>query len=422
VLYFFLSYARGGDDVYVRIFFNDLCTEVRNLAGLRPEEEVGFLDNHSIHPGESWPHSLVDALSRSRAFLPLCSPRYFCSEPCGREWAIFADRIRRHEELNHARPDALIPVRWQPVQRMPRVAVPIQYFAEPQPDPVQPGKGVRQLLRLSRNRDDYLEFVTNLAERIVEVADLHSLAEGPPIAEFDGVVSAFQELGGTTAEAVNGVVPAVAVPVLDDTADRVHFVVSAPTAGTAADPAVGRHDFGYYGESPEQWAPYQPRFPGPLGDYASRIAAQGRLRARVIPVDRLDECLAQARDNNQVVIILVDPWSTKIPANRRILYRYDQRDGHRAAVMIPFSSADAETQAHAEELSESVRRTFPRGTRQPENARFRRGVLTYQSFSADLQAVLEESQNWIFANPVIRRTLPPRTAERPILEGPWETI
>ncbi|MFB9356850.1 TIR domain-containing protein, partial [Actinoplanes nipponensis] len=92
MLYFFLSYARGRDDVYVHQFFQDLSQEVRALAGLGPEAEVGFLDHRSIQPGDVWPETLVDALSRCQAFLALCSPAYFLSEPCGREWAIFAER------------------------------------------------------------------------------------------------------------------------------------------------------------------------------------------------------------------------------------------------------------------------------------------------------------------------------------------
>ena len=45
MLYFFLSYARGDDDEFVRTFYADLCTELRSRAGLRgTNDQIGFFD------------------------------------------------------------------------------------------------------------------------------------------------------------------------------------------------------------------------------------------------------------------------------------------------------------------------------------------------------------------------------------------
>lgn len=417
MLYFFLSYARGVDDGYVLNFFDDLCNEVRSLVGLRPEDRVGFLDVQNIQPGDRWPDELIDALSHCRVFLPLYSPAYFGSEPCGKEWAAFQERVLRHQAQHQTRSSALIPVQWAPLPSLPAVASPIQMVAGLRSAgrrPMRLERGVRQLLRLTRNRDDYLEFVTYLAELIVEAA-ADPVPEGLVHRDFAEMRSAFHPPAVTTVTGVDRVIDGVTV---ESGSDRVYFVVSAPTAETATGPDVGRGEALYYGDSPEKWAPYRPRLDEPLADFAARIAAQSSLRARVTSVDRLDECLEQARRNNQVVVILVDAWSIRIPENQRILYRYDQRDDRPAAVMIPFSSADAETQEHAHELAESVRRTFPRNMRRPEDVRFRRSVLTHQSFDGDLQALLEVSRNRIFADPVIRRPIPPSAGERPILEGP----
>ncbi|WP_430788423.1 TIR-like protein FxsC [Actinoplanes sp. G11-F43] len=416
MLYFFLSYARGSDDTYVRNFFTDLCVEVRLLAGLRESDEVGFLDNESIEPGDVWAATLVDALSRCRSFLPLCSPRFFLSEPCGREWAIFDSRIRLHEQVHRTRPSTLIPLRWLPSKLMPEFAARLQYFVEPQLDGQQPNPGIRQLMRLTRNRDDYLEFVTRLATRIVDAAHSDPLQDGPRDLDWHNVPSAFPLPADLPA--LRPPPPVVNSHPVASSANRVHFVVSAPTSEAAGQPPVGRNDVSYYGAEPADWAPYRPHSPEPIVAYAAKVAFRADLESRVIPVEKLDETLAEARDNNQVVVILVDAWSTRIPRNREILREYDERAERPAAVMIPVNSADDESHRNSMALADSVRETFPGNWNQREDSRFRWRVLDLSNFEPELQTVLAESRNRIFADPVIRRPLPPATAERPILEGP----
>ncbi|MEU4236882.1 TIR-like protein FxsC [Actinoplanes sp. NPDC026619] len=191
MLYFFVGYARGSDDIYVRKFFDDLCVEVRLLAGLQPGEEVGFLDSESIESGDVWAAKLVAALSRCRTFVPLCSSRFFQSEPCGRQWAIFEERIRRHEQLHRTRPSALIPLRWLPSRPAPDFVSGLGYFDEPQLAGQRANSGVRQLMRLARNQDEYLEFISRLAARIVDAAHDDPLEDGPTDLDWHQVPSAF---------------------------------------------------------------------------------------------------------------------------------------------------------------------------------------------------------------------------------------
>ncbi|MBC3842855.1 hypothetical protein GXW82_29795 [Streptacidiphilus sp. 4-A2] len=48
--------------------------------------------DRGMHLGEGWVGRLSDALASCRVFVPLYSPRYFRSEPCGQEWRGFASR------------------------------------------------------------------------------------------------------------------------------------------------------------------------------------------------------------------------------------------------------------------------------------------------------------------------------------------
>jgi FxsC-like protein len=424
VLYFFLSYARGGDDVYVREFFNDLCDEVRALEGLRGDVEVGFLDNRNIPPGDTWSETLVDALARCQSFLALCSPAYFLSEPCGKEWAIFQERARQHQSRTGDSRSTLIPLRWLPSRTMPPAAQVIQYVPEPHWE--LPGRepwrerGIRQLLRIQRNRDVYLEFVTTVAELVVEAT---SHAPSSVVADefpFEIVRSAFHtEEPVSVPPAINGLPPSKIEAIdLIPNSDKVYFVVSAPTSAQAADERLGREDRQFYGATAPDWSPYAPTADGPLADYATRIAAGRSLRAQVAEVDELEACIDRALRDNQIVVLLVDPWSTKMSHNYQVLNRYDRRDDRPAAVMIPWSSDDAETRAKTSELASIVSRTFPRNMRRPHTTTFRQSVLTNDAFRSDLQVVLEESRNRVIASGTLRRPLPGASGSRPILEGP----
>ncbi|HTJ33520.1 MAG TPA: TIR-like protein FxsC, partial [Dactylosporangium sp.] len=129
MLYFFLSYARGDDDHYVHKFYRELCSEIRALTGLGRDVEVGFFDSHSIDPGQRWSEKLVEALLECKTFIPLYSPGYFLSEPCGKEWTIFARRTRNHGWPSDQIPP-LIPLIWMPQLDVPDVVSPYQWSSD----------------------------------------------------------------------------------------------------------------------------------------------------------------------------------------------------------------------------------------------------------------------------------------------------
>ncbi|MDG4784474.1 TIR-like protein FxsC [Micromonospora sp. WMMD1102] len=174
----FLSYARSDDDPYVEGFYRDLCAEVRVRAGMASNAEVGFFDKNSIEIGATWSATLVDALVNASSFVALFSPRYFASGPCGREWQIFADRVGRHEATGGARSAALLPVLWLPPRHVPEVVQAVQYDRDVFSEAYR-RDGLRQLVRLRRNEDEYIEAVSILANRIVDNATTNALPRPP---------------------------------------------------------------------------------------------------------------------------------------------------------------------------------------------------------------------------------------------------
>lgn len=165
--HFFLSTA-DGEDPLVKEFFDDLCEEVRQYAGRARDEPVGFLDHQSHQMGEVWPSALIGALQTCRTFIALCSPRYFHSASCGREWGVFAARLAADPAATRHLP-GLIPLIWLATSPVPAPLRDLQ-FADASFGAAYHEHGLRRLLQIRRHRDDYLEFLTAVAARITTTA------------------------------------------------------------------------------------------------------------------------------------------------------------------------------------------------------------------------------------------------------------
>jgi hypothetical protein len=164
--YFFLSYARSDDDIYVRRFYGDLCKEVRLRSGSPANAEIGFLDTRDIDLGAPWSDELTTALQRSGTFVSLCSPIYFNSEYCGREWTVFAERVRRCTTRSGSRPPVMFPLMWMADTPMHPIVQELQQTTDRLGSRYRED-GLRDYMRLGKHRDRRRTFVSALAEMIV---------------------------------------------------------------------------------------------------------------------------------------------------------------------------------------------------------------------------------------------------------------
>ena len=148
------------------------------------------------------------------------------------------------------------------------------------------------------------------------------------------------------------------------------------------------------------------------------MAADKRFHSTVATIEQLNDCIARAHRYNQMVVLLVDVWSTKLGRYQTVLHEYDQRNEPTTAVIIPRNPEDAESQAHSGELTEGVRQTFINNALRHDDVMFRSSVLTHEAFGADLQVVLEVARNRLFMKGTVYRLPPQQGFARPILEGP----
>lgn len=189
--YFFVSYVHdsGVEDGYVQRFHDDLGRDIRVHGGPR---SAGFSDMQ-LRVGDRWSPMLVDAVSTCQVFVALCSPAYFASGPCGKEWALFAGRAGTPGARSGAdgpRSAPLLPLVWVPMNPVPPVMRPYQFY-EPALGPRYRERGLRDLIRLRQFEDDYKDFVTALARRMIALGSV-PVPPDPRRPEFDEIRSAFQ--------------------------------------------------------------------------------------------------------------------------------------------------------------------------------------------------------------------------------------
>ncbi|WP_433043550.1 TIR-like protein FxsC [Dactylosporangium sp. CS-033363] len=398
--YFFLSYARSDDDQYVEQFFKDLSGEVRVRAGLGSAKTVGFLDRN-LEMGTIWSKELVDALATCTTFIGLCSPRYIASEPCGQEWQLFAQRCEQYELDHGRRSTALVPALWLPPRHLPEAVRRVQFDQERFGEAYRRG-GLRQLMRLARYHDEYLEAISVLAQHIVDNAEVDRL---PPLApadrtNFDAAPSAFH------AEIATEKTPAF--PKHED----VHFIIAAPTRGEAL--AV-RGDVSCYGDQSLDWMPYAPTHTTPLAGYAREVAARRGLTSRASAIS-LDPLAGRASESATIVVLLVDAWASQLETYRRAVGRHEDLHGVTAA-LVPRNIEDAETEQHWRLLSDGMRSMFLDRIASRDPLVYRQDILTHRAFDEDLQVVLETARNRAFT--ASRLAGPTAPARRPgTLEGP----
>ena len=194
-LFFFLSFAESNDtdDKLVSTFFGDLRDEVRAVAGTRRGDPAptGFLSIANLRLGADWSAEIRAALGTCRVFVALCSPTYFASESCGKEWQAFADRITEHQRRTGTKPPALLPVYWRPVS-IPATIDDRQYTDRSLSEIVS-RVGLLRVMRPAKYQDDYHEFLPALAELIVNTARSHPLTPSSPGPDFSSLPRAFPD-------------------------------------------------------------------------------------------------------------------------------------------------------------------------------------------------------------------------------------
>ena len=401
--YFFFSYAcanaQGKADTYVSQFFDDLVFEIQQKAQPPVSGEIGFRDWDSIGTGDNLPHKLIDGLRTCKVFVPLYSPLYFTREACGKEWhaftqrlAVYAKRLANAQEL----PPLIMPVWWVPVDLqeygLPASIASLKYTYDHLGHDYEFGEkykmeGLLQLLQL--NDPDYKRFVTRFARRMREVCNAHLLADAQAL-DWDGLPNAFQSAAPAQSA------PAPAGP------GHVEFLIAAGCAPQFAHVPARQ---ACYGDRPEYWRPYYPTVDKRIGPVAQATAAAADLTSLLVDVGPgLQDRLKQAKKKQNIVVLIVDPWSLDIASIADNLGEYDELDLWNCTAFITWNNDDLETQRRRAELKQRVAQIFENKTAPGRDTNtFRDDINSLKKLEGDLASALVQIQQRILERGAVVR-------------------
>jgi FxsC-like protein len=324
--YFFLSYAHSpplegypeaDPDQLVREFFVDLVAAVERHTSRRSGSMPGFFDQE-IPVDSNWKEALSQALSAAEVFVPLYSPRYVAGAWPGREWACFRQRM---ETAGLPDPEQrFLPVLWTPLPDAQDPPGLREALALGPDDPDYAENGLRALLKIRPYRESYEAVVSQLAERIVRVAD-ESPLEPSAVPDIDKVESEFRPKAQLAVFAVK---------------------VAAPTTRTVA----SDHDPSGYGASSPDWRPF-PQQELPLAEYAKQVVERFDFKVHVSGIEAVGD-----KDTRRPGIILIDPWFIDDREGRLVL---ESAVSQLPRWVLPLVVSDELSDGRTAELAEQVR-------------------------------------------------------------------
>ncbi|MGA8727192.1 MAG: TIR domain-containing protein [Terracidiphilus sp.] len=356
-------------------FCNELASTVRRIMS---SNEEYFFDSKNIPPGAEWPRTLEDALQTVRSMLCFYSPKYFNSPDCGREMKAFRLRLHKFREANPGKEG------FGPLGLLWESEIDIKSLIPPQLQDLQynlphwdggdvtrtdqlrkrlSGFGLRYILQRAsagQNQDkvdrvDIINYYAQHIKKITQSCDLSAYAfEG----EYKQLQPEFPAERGSNAPAAH----ALSGYGLGPKFVKVLFLV-----GKANE--ISRIEYGrnlrYYDEHDERlWKPFLPGLEEEIVILVNRAITSEKAIAEsivcpTIPDEsKLTDVLRQVKANNNVLVVIVDPWSSYIPEFRPSLGVINERRLINLALFLPWNDEDEETHKHASELMERLNTSF----------------------------------------------------------------
>jgi len=371
---FFLSFSsidwRKGQKDDIQSFFNDLEARLARLG----RTDGGFFAPDDIHRGVEWEHELSSGLSRSRVLVPMYSPNYFKSVYCGKEWQVFRQRYaenRRTVAPGVRASEVILPVVWTAdLLRFPEDVPKIQHRQGIDPEKyIERGLGyIMQSPR--RFRPQYEEFVDRFALELAAMAEAQGPARVRPGLAWNEVDPPFP----ATYKRGLGYV-------------RYVFI-----AGRTDEMEPVRRELTAYGtfENRQDWRPCFPDLDQQAGDLARSVAAETGKDFEFVEPGDLPGRMQEARELNNVLSVVVDPWSISLPLFDAFMNQLDAQKFPASGVIVTWNEKDSETLQQLPILKNKMAERFRGRVKRREY--FNDRVSSPESFCDALRATFNSAQ------------------------------
>lgn len=421
---FFISYTRANNDIYLKQFVDELREEVRQKLGY--SINIGFFDQDDIELGAEWDPVLVQALQECKVLVSICSPAYFEKPYCGKEWQFFQLRRALYAQQNNAAlPEVIKPVLWipQPAGKpLPPGIGTTQYtFGNPHAEIFQ--RGLRFIVK-QKQKDEYQTIYNNFLEELsTKISDeiqgfqgLKLLPQLTPTPNLSDVPSAFHPAGQAPAQAATA-------PVVTQKNSGPRYVKFVYVAGQPDEVKNLKNQVDAYREfGASDWKPFLAAGRNRrIGALAPHVATGEDLDFSPDEVpfskDLVNE-IKKARDDHNLVVLLVDCWTAGHPDYQAILQDFDQQNYQNCSVIILWDELDPETAQQEKLLRDNLRTIFKFRRLMNNSPFYRDSIRTEDELRKQLSDVLTSLRAEIINNRNFQITRPiPLGTEKPIINN-----
>jgi FxsC-like protein len=406
--WFFFSYAHADDTTFLRKFYKDLNGEVRQLVG-QPPEQISFLDRNSISHGATWDAALEGGLKSCRAFVPLYSASYFESAYCGKEFAVFRERLHDHLTAN-GQPIAdplIFPVLWNHeknvLEKLPSTIDKIQYTDDDINNGYPPeykAVGVAQMVRLgqmpkSKYYDAYWDFIRKFANNLDLATSKLQLAAAASISSLDKVTSVFDGAPKTSASA---------------SAEGPRYVQFIFIAGKQPElQAAQRRSLQYYGQmGGSDWQPYLGTYSGNAAALAAEVIAElpnGSHYEEVMPGTDIQKQIDLAASQDKIVVVMVDTWTLRLQKYYQLITPLDKYSAVNCITLIAWNDDDREASLYKGPLETAVKATFTTKVVQKPANFLSSTIKSYGTFKEELIKALTQAQSQVVDTAKVKKDM-----------------
>jgi FxsC-like protein len=401
----FFSYSQSNENPYLAQFRKDLSEMVSTRCAL-DLEDVLFVDREVLRTGAHWETNIRDALQSTRVLVALWSPHYFRSEWCGREWYVFWQRQLAHAAASgqpQKLPEVVIPVLWIPTSMADQPPASYLQNRAGSAGQTYAKQGLEHLLRrpqqFSVDYQNVLEALVTAIQQALDDRSVLPVAVGlPPGAGLPTMwsVAAQPAVAGSATPAAGPLqTPDVRFYFVAANADEIRTVRSADATR-------------YYGErGGRDWRPYVPDPDLELGWFVQGALQREKVYARPVPLTKTAAAeLADAQEQGELLIVMVDPWSARLPKYQALLSDFDKQASNYSAVLVPWNAQDAETIAHQQTLEDDLLLVLP--TKAPVGSeQFRQVGRSAEQLANDLANAVALLSGRLMKVEQARRRLPP---------------
>jgi FxsC-like protein len=269
-------------------------------------------------------------------------------------------------------------------------------------------EGLRRLMDLSRLRDHYKDFVGKFAKKLVQATREHSLPPDPQVRPIREIKNAFHVRGSAVKN------PETGSSKLGPGIVKFIFV-----AGRRDELRAVRNRIEPYGEKGgRDWQPYLPDIADEVGIIAQRITTEEQFHYEPMDIsENVIKRIEEAERQNNIVAIVVDTWSLRLPQYKNSMREYDDRKFLNCVVFVSWNNRDDETEGERSTLTHDMTETFYHNFIQPDPNCFLE-INSHDELKKELPIALHKALQRIAQKAkVVKRADGARCITKPVITG-----